>query len=64
VEKVTEEKEGGTRGQDIIEVDTTGENMKRRKELRVGVSKRKSITRKMSGRKEAGRKGTTKRVAG
>ena len=38
--------------------------MKGRKELRVDVTKRKSITRKMSGAKEAGKKGTTEKAAG
>ena len=64
VEKVTVEKEGGTRGQEMIEVDTTGGKTKGRKELRVDMTKRKSITRKMSGRKETGKKGPTEKVAG
>ena len=59
VEKVTVPKEGGTRGQEMIEVDATGGKTKGRKELRVDVTKRKSITRTMSGRKETGKKGTT-----
>ena len=33
--------------------------MKGKKEVRVDVTKRKSITRMMAGRKEAGKKGTT-----
>ena len=64
MEKVTVEKEGGTRGQEMIEVDATGGKTKGRKELRVDVTKRMSITRKMSGRKEAGKKGTTEKAAG
>ena len=64
VEKVTVEKEGGTRGQEMIEVDTTGGKTKGRKELRVDMTKRKSITRKMSGRKETGKKGPTEKAAG
>ena len=64
VEKVTVEKEGGTRGQEMVEVDATGGTMKGRKELRVDVTKRKSITKKMSGRKEAGKKGTTEKAVG
>ena len=40
----------------MIEVDATGKQMKGRNELRVDVTKRKSIIRKMSGRKEAGKK--------
>ena len=42
-EKVTVEKEGGTRGQEMIEVDVIGGKMKGRKEVRVDVTKRKSI---------------------
>ena len=42
-EKVTVEKEGGTRGQEMIEVDAIGGKMKGRKEVRVDVTKRKSI---------------------
>ena len=64
VEKVTVSKEGGTRGQEMIEVDATGGKTKRRKELRVDMTKRKSITRKMSGRKDTGKKGTTEKAAG
>ena len=64
MEKVTVEKEGGTRGQEMIEVDATRGKMKGRKELRVYVTKRKSITRKMSVRIEAGKKGTTEKAAG
>ena len=64
VEKVTVPKEGGTRGQKMIEVDATGGKTKRRKELRVDMTKRKSITRKMSGRKDTGKKGTTEKAAG
>ena len=63
-EKVTVEKEGGTRGQDMREVDATGGKMKGRKEVRVDATKRKSITRMMTGRKEAGKKGRTEKAAG
>ena len=51
-EKVTVEKEGGTRGQDMREVDATGGKTNGRKEVRVDVTKRKSITRTMTGRKK------------
>ena len=64
VEKVTVPKEGGRRGQEMIEVDATGGKTKGRKELRVDVTKRKSITKKMTGRKEAGKKGKTEKAAG
>ncbi|KAK2154910.1 hypothetical protein NP493_2127g00000 [Ridgeia piscesae] len=64
VEKVTVEKDGGTRGQEMREVDTTGGKMKGRKEVRVDVAKRKSITRTMTGRKETGKKGTKEKAAG
>ena len=47
-EKVTVEKEGGTRGQDMREVDATGGKTNGRKEVRVDVTKRKSITRTMT----------------
>ena len=63
-EKVTVEKEGGTRGQEMIEVGATVGKMKGRKEVRVDVTKLKSITRMMTGRKEAGKKGTTEKAAG
>ena len=62
--KVTVEKEGGTRGQEMREVDATGGKTNGRKEVRVGVTKRKSITRTMTGRKETGKKGTTEKAAG
>ena len=52
-EKVTVEKEGGTRGQDMREVDATGGKTNGRKEVRVDVTKQKSITRTMTGRKES-----------
>ncbi|KAK2182459.1 hypothetical protein NP493_353g05000 [Ridgeia piscesae] len=61
-EKVTVEKEGGTRGQKMREVDATGGKTNGRKEVRVDVTKWKSRT--MTGRKEAGKKGTTERAAG
>ena len=38
--------------------------MNGRKEVRVDVTKRKSITRTMTGRKETGKKGTTEKAAG
>ena len=63
-EKVTVEKEGGTRGQETRVVDATGGKMKGRKEVRVDVTKRKSITRMMTGRKEARKKGTTEKAKG
>ena len=50
-EKVTVEKEGGTRGQEMREVDATGVKTNGRKEVRGDVTKRKSITRTMTGRK-------------
>ena len=43
-EKVTVEKEGGTMGQEMREVDVTGGKMKGRKEVRLSVAKRKLIT--------------------
>ena len=55
-EKVTVEKEGGTRGQEMREVDAIGGKTNGRKEMRVDVTKRKSITRTMTGRKETGKK--------
>ena len=63
-EKVTVEKEGGTRGQEMREVDATGGKTNGRKEVRGDVTKRKSITRTMSRRKETGKKGTTEKAAG
>ena len=63
-EKVTVEKEGGTRGQEIREVDATVGKTNGRKEVRVNVTKRKSITRTMTGKKETGKKGTTEKAAG
>ncbi|KAK2190787.1 hypothetical protein NP493_68g01014 [Ridgeia piscesae] len=63
-EKVTVEKEGGTRGQEMREVDATGGKTNGRKEVRVDVTKRKSITRTMTGRKDTGKKGTTEKAAG
>ena len=56
-------KEGGTMGQDMREVDATGGKMKGRKEMRVDVTKRKLITGMMTGRKHAGKKGTTEKAA-
>ncbi|KAK2159407.1 hypothetical protein NP493_1722g00005 [Ridgeia piscesae] len=63
-EKVTVEKEGGTGGQEMREVDATGGKTNGRKEVRGDVTKRKSITRTMTGRKETGKKGTTEKAAG
>ncbi|KAK2159855.1 hypothetical protein NP493_1688g00002 [Ridgeia piscesae] len=63
-EKVTVEKEGGTRGQEMREVDATGGKTNGRKEVRGDVTKRKSITRTMTGKKETGKKGTTEKAAG
>ena len=62
-EKVTVEKEGGTRGQEMREVDATGGKTNGRKEMRGDVTKRKSITRTMTGQKETGKKGTTEKAA-
>ena len=61
-EKVTVEKEGGTRGQEMREVDATGGKTNGRKEVRGDVTKRKSMT--MTGRKETGKKGTTEKAGG
>ncbi|KAK2152973.1 hypothetical protein NP493_2378g00002 [Ridgeia piscesae] len=63
-EKVTVEKDRGTRGPEMKEVDATGGKMKGRKEVRVDVTKRKSITRMKAGRKEEGKKGTTEIAVG
>ena len=62
-EKVTVEKEGGTRGQEMREVDATGGKTNGRKEVRLDVANVKS-TRTMTGRKETGKKGTTEKAAG
>ena len=62
-EKVTVEKEERTMRQEMRKVDVTG-TMKGRKEVRVDVTKWKSITRMMTGRKEGGKKGTTEKAAG
>ena len=51
-EKVTVEKEGGTMGQDMREVDATGGKTNGRKEVRVDVTTWKSITRTMTGRRD------------
>ncbi|KAK2188682.1 hypothetical protein NP493_126g10037 [Ridgeia piscesae] len=63
-EKVTVEKEGGTRRQEMREVDATGGKTNERKEVRGDVTKRKSITRTVTGRKETEKKGTTVKAAG
>ena len=56
-------REGGrTRGQEM-RVDATGGKMKERKDMRVDVTKRTLIARMMTGRKEAGKKGTTQKAA-
>ena len=54
-EKVTVD-EGGTMEQERREVHVTGGKMNGRKEVRVNVTKGKSITGMMTGRKEAGEK--------
>ena len=59
-EKVREEKEGGTRGQEIKRRGCD----RRKDEMRVDVTKRKSITSMLTGRKEAVKKGTTEKAAG
>ena len=50
-------------GQERREVHVTGGNMNERKEERVGVSKWKQTPGVMTGRKEVGKKGTTKKAA-
>ena len=55
---------GGTMGQERREVHVTGGKMNGRKEVRVNVPKGKSITGMMTGRKEAGKKGTTEKAGG
>ena len=62
-EKVTVEKEGGTRGQEMREVDATGGKTNGRKEVRLDVTKRKSITRTMTGRNETGKKAAGGKVS-
>ena len=62
-EQVTVEKEGGTMGQEMREVDATG-GKTNGSEVRGDVTKRKSITRTMTGRKETGKKGTIEKAAG
>ena len=61
-EKVTVEEDGGKWNK--REVQVTGGKMKGRKEVRVDASKGKSIIGMMTGRKEAGKKGTTEKGAG
>ena len=51
-ERVTVEKEGGTRGQEMREVDATGGKTNGRKEVRGDVTKRKDDDRKKRDRKE------------
>ena len=64
-EKVRVEKEGDrSMGQERREGHVTGGKMKGRKEERVDVSKGKSITGMVTGRNEAGKNGTTEKVAG
>ena len=60
-ETVTVEKEGRHQSR---EAHATGRKKKGRKEVRADVTKRKSIPRMMSGRKEAGKKSTTDKAAG
>ena len=48
----------------VSEVDATGGKTNGKKEVRGDVTKRKSITRTMTGRKETGKKGTTEKAAG
>ena len=55
-EKVTVEKEEGIRGQEMRNVEATGGKVEGRKEVRVDVTKRKSITTMMTGRKETAKK--------
>ena len=62
--EMTVEKEGGTRGKEMREVDATGGKTNGRKEVRGDVTKRKSITRTMIGRNETGKKVTTDKAAG
>ena len=63
-EKVTVENEGVTMGHNRREVHTIGGKVKGRKEMIVDVTKGKSITGMMTGRTEAGMKGTTEEAAG
>ena len=59
-DKVTVEKDGvGTMGQERREVHMTVGKMKGRKEVKIDMSKGKSMTGMMTGRKEAGKQGTT-----
>ena len=51
-------------GQERREVDETEGKVNGRKEVRVDVTKRKSIKGMTTGRKEAGKKGTTEKAAG
>ena len=53
-----------TMGQERREVHVTGGKIKGRNEVRVYVSKGKSITGMVTGRKEAGKKGTTEKAVG
>ena len=62
--KVTVENEGVTKGHERREVHATGGKVKGRKEVRVYVLNRKSITGTMTGRMEVGKKGTTEKAAG
>ncbi|KAK2150528.1 hypothetical protein NP493_2768g00001 [Ridgeia piscesae] len=58
----SDSREGGRdKGQEMREVDATGGKTNGRKEVRGDVTKRKSITRTMTGRKETGKKGTTEK---
>ena len=51
-------------GQERREVHVTGGKVNGRKEVRVNVPKGKSITGMMTGRKDAGKKGTTEKAGG
>ena len=60
----SDNREGGiTVGQERREVHVTGGKMKGRQEVRVDVSKVTSMTGMMTGRKEAGKKGTIEKAA-
>ena len=59
-EKVTVEKEGGTRGHEMREVDATGGKTNGRKEVRVDVDRKEKNNRK-SGRGKVSNQGDAKR---
>ena len=63
-DKVTVEKDGvGTMGQERREVHVTVGKMKGSKEVKLDMSKGKSMTGMMTGRKEAGQQGTSEKAA-